>query len=332
MPRVTTSQRPVGIRIAAIAAAVGIGALNVVQSRINGELGLELGGFVAAFVAFTSGLVLLTLALVVSRRGRVGLARVRDGLRGGSVPRWMVLGGAGGALFVLTQSLTAGLIGVALFTIATVGGQVVSALVVDRIGIGAAAPQPPTPFRIAGAALALVAVAWAVSAQMLSDVPLWMLVLPVAAGVGVAWQQAFNGQVRIIADSALSATWVNFAVGAPLLALAAAVSIVFAGWPEAFPTNPVLYLGGAIGVTFIAVSAVVVRITGVLVLGLGAICGQLVMSVLLDLFVPVAGHELTASTVGGTVLALVAVAIASIRKRRPADKAAVTANSGSPSD
>jgi transporter family-2 protein len=56
------------------------------------------------------------------------------------------------------------------------------------------------------------------------------------------------------------------------------------------------------------------------------------MSVLLDLFVPVAGHELTASTVGGTVLALVAVAIASIRKRRPADKAAVTANSGSPSD
>jgi bacterial/archaeal transporter family-2 protein len=160
----------------------------------------------------------------------------------------------------------------------------------------------------------------------LTGVPLWMLVLPVAAGIGVAWQQALNGQVRLVADSALTATWGNFAVGVALLAVAAAVSLLFVPWPDEFPTNPVLYLGGAIGVTFIAASAVIVRITGVLVLGLGAICGQLVMSVVLDLFVPVPGHELAASTVGGTVLALLAVAIASIRRRRP------TASSSSPSD
>jgi transporter family-2 protein len=188
-------------------------------------------------------------------------------------------------------------------------------------------------FRIAGAGLALVAVVWAVSAQLVSSVPLWMLILPVLAGVAGAWQQAVNGQIRVAADSALTATWVNFAVGVPLLAVATAISIVASGWPDAFPSNPLLYLGGTIGVLFIAGAAIIVRTTGVLVLGLAIICGQLVMSVVLDLFFPVAGHELAASTVGGTILALLAVAIASIRRRpRPAEPDPARASSGSPSD
>jgi transporter family-2 protein len=330
----STAQRSLAVRIAAIGGAVAIGMLNVVQSRINGELGLEIGGFLAALITFSSGLALLSLALLASRRGRVGLARVRDAIRGGTVPWWMAAGGAGGALFVLTQSLTAGLLGVALFTIAVVGGQVVSALLIDRRGIGVARPQPPTVFRIMGAALALVAVAWALSAQVVASVPLWMLVLPVIAGAAGAWQQAVNGQIRVAADSALTATWVNFAVGVPLLAIATAISVLASGWPHAFPTNPVLYLGGVIGLTFIAGAAIIVRTTGVLVLGLAIICGQLVMSVVLDLFVPVPGHELAASTIGGTLLALAAVAIASIRRRndRVDPSTAVTASSGSPSD
>jgi transporter family-2 protein len=304
-------------RIAAIAGAVAIGMLNVVQSRINGELGLEIGGFLTATITFGSGLALASLALLVSRRGRVGLARVRDALRTGTVPWWMAVGGAGGAYFVLTQSLTVGILGVALFTISLVGGQVVSALLIDRQGIGMTPPQPPTGFRIAGAALALAGVAWAVSSYVQTSVPPWMLVLPVLAGAAIAGQQAVNGQIRLTADSALSATWLNFAVGTPLLAVAALISLAFVGWPEAFPTNPLLYLGGVVGVTFIAASAIIVRITGVLVLGLAVISGQLVMSLLLDLLVPVPGHELVASTVAGAVLALVAVAIASIRRRRP---------------
>ena len=330
----STSQRSLAVRIAAIGGAVGIGMLAVVQSRINGELGLEVGGFLAAFISFGSGLVLLSLALLAFRRGRIGLARVRGAIRDGTLPWWMAAGGAGGALFVLTQSLTVGLLGVALFTIATVGGQVVSALLVDRRGIGAATAQPATAFRIAGAVLALVAVAWAVSSRLQTSVPLWMLVLPVVAGAAIAWQQAVNGQIRLTADSALTATFVNFAVGTLLLALAASVSLLFLDWPQEFPTNPTLYLGGAIGLIFIAGAAVIVRITGVLVLGLATISGQLVMSVVLDAFVPVPGHELAASTVGGTVLALVAVAIASIRRRRPrsANRGTATESSDSPSD
>ena len=327
----STSQRSLAVRVAAICGAVAIGMLNVVQSRINGQLGLEVSGFLAAVISFGSGFAVVCVVMLASRRGRTGLARVRDAMRAGTIPWWMAAGGAGGALFVLTQSLTVGLLGVALFTIATVGGQVVSALLIDRRGIGVAVPRSPTVFRIAGAALALVAVTWTVSSQLQTRVPLWMLVLPIVAGIAVAWQQAVNGQIRLTADSALTATWINFVVGTALLAIAALVALPFVGWPESFPTNPLLYLGGVIGLVFIASSAIIVRTTGVLVLGLAAISGQLVMSVTLDALVPVPGHELALSTVGGAVLALIAVAIASIRPR-PRTPAPIKATSGSPSD
>jgi transporter family-2 protein len=327
----STAPHSLAARVVAIAVAVAIGMLSVVQSRINGQLGLEIGGFVAAVVSFGSGLLVVGFVLLASRRGRAGLGRVRDALRSGAIPWWMAAGGAAGAMFVLTQSLTVGLLGVALFTISTVGGQVVSALLIDRRGIGSAPPRPPTAFRIAGAALALVAVAWALSTRLQTGVPLWMLVLPVIAGAGIAWQQAVNGQIRLTADSALTATFANFAVGTTLLVIAAAAALPFIGWSGSFPTDPVLYLGGAIGLVFIAASTVIVRITGVLVLGLGAICGQLAMSVALDAFVPVPGHELEFSTVGGAVLALIAVAVAAIRPRRR-ERVPITESSGSPSD
>ncbi len=66
-------------------------------------------------------------------------------------------------------------------------------------------------------------------------------------------------------------------------------------------------MGGVIGVVYIFLSAVIVSYTGVLLLGLGAVVGQLVTSVLLDLAWPApAGPALL------TQLAMVAVALASV--------------------
>jgi len=79
--------------------------------------------------------------------------------------------------------------------------------------------------------------------------------------------------------------------------------------PETFPTNPVLYAGGALGIVFIALGTVVVGITGVLLLTLCTISGQLLGSLVLDLVVPVAGHGIQWTTLVGIALALVAVVI-----------------------
>ncbi len=56
-----------------------------------------------------------------------------------------------------------GLLGVALFTVATVTGQTLSGLLVDRMGIGPAGKRSITGIRVIGSILTVAAVAWAVS-------------------------------------------------------------------------------------------------------------------------------------------------------------------------
>lgn len=323
-PAATVRRRRLTV-VAGVAGAIVIGILTATQSRINSELARGLDdGYLGSVISFGSGFVILLVALAVWRPGRRGLARVASAVRARTTPWWYVTGGAAGGLFVLSQGLTGATLGVALFTVAVVCGQTISGLAIDRRGIGATPPAAITVTRLVGSALALVAVGWAVSAQLVSDIPAWMLVLPFAAGLGVGGQQAVNGQVRIIAGSAMTATFLNFLAGTTVLLAAFAVHEALVGWPHRFPTNPWLYTGGLIGTLFIAGAVIVVRTTGVLLLGLGSIAGQLVMSLTLDAFLPIRGHVIEASTVGGTLLTLVAVAIAAVPSRR------LRARSGTP--
>lgn len=317
----TTSHEPTHSRTAvAIAAllAVGFGTLVAIQSRINAQLATELGdGTLAAVISFGLGLIILCLLLPFVRTGRKGLGTLRAELTDRRIPWWYLTGGAFGALFVLAQGLSAAVIGVALFTIAAVAGQIVSGAVIDRTGLGRMAPRPLTFARLFGAALAVGAVILAGSSELGGDVPIPLLVLPVLAGLGIGWQQAANGQVRAASGSAFAATFLNFVVGTIALLIAALVHIAFAGWVAEFPANPLLYVGGALGVVFIGGSVAIVRITGVLLLGLATISGQLIGAMLLDIFLPVEGHALTPITIAGTALTLVAVSIAALPRRRP---------------
>ena len=299
----------------AIAMVCGVGIAS--QARINGELSHQLGdGVLAALISFGSGLIVVTIALLVAPSGRRGLSAVRSAIGERRIPWWYAAGGAAGAFLVLSQGLTAAVLGVALFTVSVVAGQTLSGLVLDARGLGTMAAKPVTVTRVVGSVLALAAVAYAASAQLQGNVPIWLMLLPFLAGFGIGWQQAVNGQIRGASGSAITATFINFVVGTAVLLVATLVHSIWAGWPTVFPTNPVLYIGGLIGVIFIAGAAVIVRITGVLLLGLGTIAGQLIGSLLLDIFAPVAGHALTVPTVVGTALTLVAVSIAAIPRRR----------------
>ncbi|GAB3602581.1 DMT family transporter [Microbacterium aureliae] len=204
------------------------------------------------------------------------------GIRDGSIPAWMLIGGAAGAFTVATQGLAVGLIGVSLFTVGVVAGQTVNGLVLDRVGYGPAGVVAVTPRRLAGGALALGAVAIALVGEGVSGIPAWMLVLPVLTGAGIAWQQATNGRLRVRVGTPLVATLVNFIGGTAILAVAAAIHVAVAGPPRPFPADPLLYAGGAVGVVYIFLSAALVQRTGVLLLGLGAVTGQLLTSFLLD--------------------------------------------------
>lgn len=294
----------------AVAGAVSCGLGIAVQSRINGQLGAELeDGYIAALISFGSGLVILFIGMLLMKKGRVGIGKVRDAIASGQIPWWYTIGGVSGAFFVLTQGLASAALGIALFSIGIVCGQTVSGVVIDRIGLGTHEPRAINAQRVFGSVLALAAVAIAGSSQLGDGTSQWLFVLPFAAGLALAWQQAVNGQIRVVSGSVLTATFGNFLVGTVVLLVASIIHALIVGVPQAFPTNPVLYVGGALGIVFIALGTVVVGITGVLLLTLGTISGQLLGSLVLDIVVPVAGHGIQWTTLVGIALALVAVVI-----------------------
>lgn len=305
-------------RFAVPAALIGsafAGMLVAVQSRVNGGLSQELGsGYVAAAVSFGSGLVILIVATLISRRARRGLGELRSLVAQGSFPWWALFGGVFGALFVLAQGLVASVLGLALFTVGIVAGQVAGGLIIDRIGLGPGGKVPLTLQRVVGTLIALVAVGISVGGDLGANNAAWLVVFPLLAGFGVALQSATNGLVRSAARSAIAATLLNFIVGFTVLAIFCAVSVAVQGWPEVWPTHPLYYIGGAIGVFFIALASVLVRVAGVLLLSMSNIAGQLVAAVLLDLGLPLAGGVTWAMAVGAAV-ALVAVVVAAIPSR-----------------
>ncbi len=287
---------------------MAIGVMTAIQARINGVLGVRVDdGIVAGSVSFSVGLLALAVVIICLPSARRGVGRLRDGIRQQTIPFWMLLGGACGALTVSTQGLTAGVLGVSLFTVGVVAGQTVHGLVLDRIGFGPAGVVAVTPGRVLGGLLALAAVGISLSGDVLASAPLWMLLLPFAAGVGIAWQAATNGRLAQRARSPLAATLMSFIAGTVVLALASGVSIAFRGAPAALPGEPWLYLGGFLGAAYILLGTFIVAQTGVLLMGLGSVLGQLVTSVVIDLlWPPAAGPALW------QVLAMVVVAVGSV--------------------
>lgn len=298
--------------MALVAAMLG-GILVTAQSRMNGELSRTIEAPIqAAVYSFGSGLLLLTALLVVPRI-RAGIGRIRDALRDGRLRWWQCLGGMGGALFVAVQTYAVPMIGVAIFTVATVAGQTGNGLVVDRLGMGPGGRRPVQPSRVLAAVLAIIGVAITVSGSLgeggLAVLP---VVLAVLVGGGVALQQGVNARVNLESRHVLSTTTQNFATGTALLLVLALVQLVRGSYrPVDFDGVPWwAWWGGFVGIGFIAIAAWAVQHVGVLLFGLALLTGQLGSALLVDLVWPAAGHEVSARMVLGVVVTFAAAALA----------------------
>ena len=305
-------------RVAPILASFAFGLLSALQSGINGELSVFLGnGIEAALVSFSVGLMLLLCLCLLLPSVRVGMTRIPAAVRERKLAWWQLLGGLIGGLFVGVQAATVPLVGVAIFTVAVVAGQSANSLLVDRIGLGPAGKQPITARRVLSAVLAFTAVVIAVSHRLES--PTFSLVavaLAFVVGAGTSVQQAFNGRVTRTSGSPMSATLVNFILGTSILTMIFVGRWTLAGTePSGLGGGPWwAYLGGVVGVIFIAMAAWVVPIIGVLIFAVVSIAGQLSGAVVLDLLMPTAGTDLGWNLVLGVVLAFVAVGIAAANR------------------
>ena len=297
-----------------LGAALVVGLLTSIQSRINGSLAQDIGGGLqAAAISFTIGMAALTLVVVLSSRLRAAVGTLRRSLRQRGLRWWQLTGGFLGAYFVLSQSIAVPVIGVGLFTVSLVAGLTVSSLIVDRLGLSPAGRQTVTVMRMLAALVSIAAVATAASSRLIDhSLSLTFALLGFSAGVGVAVQQAFNGRVSAATGQPIIAGWVNFVLGSTtlvvVLLLGMSTGAVMA--PAFGEPSPWLYSGGLVGIVFISLAAWTAARIGVLRLSLISIAGQLLGALLLDLIFT---EFVDTSLVLGVLLAFVAATLANVR-------------------
>lgn len=292
------------------------GGLIAGQSQINGRLAHEIGsgaraGFAAAVISFGTGLVVVAAITAALPRARAGHRAIHTARREGRLRPVELVGGALGAFLVATQGITVGTIGVALFSVAVTAGQSSSALLVDHRGLGPSGHQAFSTPRAVAASFAVLAVILATSERLVDSFDLKVAafaLLPLLAGVGSSFQQALNGRV-----SAVGGPWPttlnNFGVGTVVLVVALALSLLAPGQLDGLPHTWWLYAGGTMGVVVIWLAAALVRVHGVLVLGLSMIAGQVIGAELIEVLgseahVGIVGVVAGALTVAGVLVAL----------------------------
>jgi len=294
------------------------------QARANGELSHLTGNAPqAALVSFSSGLLLILLYAAFSPRVRAGVSRIRAAVTSKELPRWRLLAGALGGSFVAIQTSVVPFIGVAVYSVASLAGQTAVSLIVDRIGLTGGGPKAITWRRSFAALLTVLAVIVSVWDQ-LQGIEFRFLLVALAgiAGALVGIQRALNGQINEFSQDSYATSLLNFITGTGILAVFLALLLIF-GERELspLPAGPWwIYTGGAIGVVYIAMTALIVQHLGVLTFTLVSVGGQLFGSLLLDIYFPTPGVSVSWYLVTGIAMTYLGVVVGGARQSRFACK------------
>jgi len=90
------------------------------------------------------------------------------------------------------------------------------------------------------------------------------------------------------------------------------VHVAIVGSPRTFPAELWLYVGGPVSVIYIFLSAALVAQTGVLLLGLGAVVGQLLTSITIDALWPAPASPGPVQELAMVLVALLSVVVATV--------------------
>lgn len=308
------------LRLDALAALSGF--MIAVQARANGELSHRLDNAPqAALVSFSSGLFFVAIYAALSPKVKDGLRRLRISVSRGDIPRWRLLAGALGGAFVAIQTSIVPLIGVAVYSVASIAGQTAISLIVDRIGLTGGGPKLISIRRVIAAVLTILAVLVSVWDKLDGiDFSLFSVVLAGFAGAFVGIQRALNGQINEHSGESYATSLLNFITGTSFLIIFITI-LIFAGKNELqpLPAGPWwIYTGGLIGVIYIAFTALIVQHLGVLTFTLYSVGGQLFGSLILDLYLPSEGISVSWYLVTGIALTYVGVVVGGANQARRA--------------
>jgi transporter family-2 protein len=300
------------------------GLMIALQARANGELSQRLNnGLEAALVSFGSGLIIIVVIAVFNPAIKEGIKNLRSAVANKEIAQWKLLAGALGGGFVAIQTHIVPLIGVAIYSVASIAGQTAMSLVVDRIGMTGGGKKLISGRRVAAAVLTVLAVFVSVFDRIdAKNLSLFAVVLGCIAGAVVGVQRALNGQINEHSHQSFTTSLLNFITGTSLLVILILGGVLI-GKIELvpLPAGPWwIYTGGTIGVIYIAFTSTIVQHLGVLTFTLFSVGGQLVASLVIDLISPTNGVNVSAYLVTGivmTYLGVIAGGVSSSRVQKP---------------
>jgi transporter family-2 protein len=296
------------------------GAMIAIQARANGELSQRLNnGLQAALISFGSGLIILFAITLFNAKIKEGIKNLRQSVASKEIARWKLFAGALGGSFVAIQSQIVPLIGVAIFSVASIAGQTAMSLIVDRIGLTGGGKKLISPRRVLAAFLTVVAVFVSVLDRIdAKNLSMFVVIVGVIGGAIVGVQRALNGQINEHSQQSFTTSLVNFTTGTAFLLILIIVGLIMDGNElSALPSGPWwIYTGGIIGVIYIAFTSTIVQHLGVLTFTLFSVGGQLIASLVIDLISPTDGVSVSAYLVTGIVMTYAGVVAGGVGNQR----------------
>ncbi len=297
------------------------GVLISFQARANGELSLRLNnGLQAAFISFSSGLLIIAIISIFNPKIKNGARRLRAAVSAKEIAPWTLFAGALGGAFVAVQTQIVPLIGVAIYSVASIAGQGATSLIVDRIGLTGGGKKPISPRRIAAAVVTVLAVLVSVLDRIdARNLSLIAVALAGLAGAIVGVQRAMNGLINEHSGQSFTTSLLNFIMGSSVLGIALLIAVAI-GKVEfvALPAGPWwIYTGGTIGVIYIAFTSTIVQHLGVLTFTLFSTGGQLIGALLIDIYSPTKGVSVSAYLVSGIVMTFLGVLVGGVNSSKP---------------
>jgi len=296
------------------------GAMIALQARANGELSHQLNnGLQAALISFGSGLIILFAITLFNAKIKEGIKNLRQSVANKEIARWKLFAGALGGSFVAIQSQIVPLIGVAIFSVASIAGQTAMSLIVDRIGLTGGGKKLISPRRVLAAFLTVVAVFVSVLDRIdAKNLSMFAVIVGVIGGAIVGVQRALNGQINEHSQQSFTTSLVNFTTGTAFLLVLIIVGLILNGYElSALPSDPWwIYTGGIIGVIYIAFTSTIVQHLGVLTFTLFSVGGQLIASLVIDLISPTDGVSVSAYLVTGIVMTYAGVVAGGVGNQR----------------
>jgi transporter family-2 protein len=307
------------MRLDLLAALSGI--LISLQARANGELSLRLNNSLqAAFISFGSGLLLIAIISLFNPRIKSGVRRLRAAIAAKEIAPWTLFAGALGGTFVAVQTQIVPLIGVAIYSVASIAGQGATSLIVDRIGLTGGGKKAITPRRIAAAFVTVLAVLISVLDRIeAKDLSLIAVFFAGFAGAIVGVQRAMNGLINEHSQQSFTTSLLNFIMGTTTLGIVLLIAVAI-GKVEfvALPAGPWwIYTGGVIGVIYIAFTSTIVQHLGVLTFTIFSTGGQLIGALFIDLISPTKGVSVSAYLVSGIVMTFLGVLVGGVNSSKP---------------